>query len=311
MENNNIDHIIEVKELTKKFAHLVAVDKVSFNVKKGEIFGFLGPNGAGKTTTVNMLCTLLLPTSGDALINGFSIKNDPLSVRKSIGIVFQESTLDNHLTVKENLYLHAKLYGLTNAEFNKKFYQIVKLVDLEDKLDSSVGQLSGGTKRRIEIARVLIHEPKILFLDEPTVGLDAQTRNKIWDYLLKIRKESDMTIFLTTQYINEAEVCDRISVIDHGEIIALDTPDNLKNIANKDTIEIQTNDNVKSLEEVKNGFPNIPVKLIGKNIIIKAEKGETFLPKVLEVITEDIISINLTKPSLEDIFLELTGRQIR
>ena len=170
MENNNIAHIIEVKELTKRFSHLVAVDKVSFNVKKGEIFGFLGPNGAGKTTTVNMLCTLLLPTSGDALINGFSIKNDPLSVRKSIGIVFQESTLDNHLTVKENLYLHAKLYGLTNAEFNKKFYQIVKLVDLEDKLDSYVGQLSGGTRRRIEIARVLIHEPKILFLDEPTVG---------------------------------------------------------------------------------------------------------------------------------------------
>lgn len=311
MEQNISEYAIEVKELTKRFSHLTAVDKVSFNVKKGEIFGFLGPNGAGKTTMVNMLCTLLNPTSGDATINSYSINEDPLNVRKSIGIVFQESTLDNHLTVKENLYLHAKLYGLTNAEFNKKFYQIIKLVDLEDKLNKYVGQLSGGTKRRIEIARVLIHEPKILFLDEPTVGLDAQTRNKIWDYLLKVRKENNITIFLTTQYINEAEICDRISVIDHGEIIALDTPSNLKSIANKDTIEIQTNDNVKSLEEVKNNFPNIFVKIIGKNIIIKSEKGETFLPKVLDAITEEIVSINLTKPTLEDIFLELTGRQIR
>ncbi len=311
MEQNISDYAIEVKELTKRFSHLTAVDKVSFNVKKGEIFGFLGPNGAGKTTMVNMLCTLLNPTSGDATINNYSINEDPLNVRKSIGIVFQESTLDNHLTVRENLYLHAKLYGLTNAEFNKKFYQIIKLVDLEDKLNKSVGQLSGGTKRRIEIARVLIHEPKILFLDEPTVGLDAQTRNKIWDYLLKVRKENNITIFLTTQYINEAEICDRISVIDHGEIIALDTPSNLKSIANKDTIEIQTNDNVKSLEEVKNNFPNIFAKIIGKNIIIKSEKGETFLPKVLDAITEEIVSINLTKPTLEDIFLELTGRQIR
>ncbi len=310
MENNS-DYAIDVKDLTRKFPHLIAVNKVSFNVKKGEIFGFLGPNGAGKTTTVNMLCTLLNPNSGDALVDGYSIKTQPLQVRKAIGIVFQESTLDNHLTVRENLFLHAKLYGLTNSEFKKQFYQVIKLVDLEDKLDKSVGQLSGGTKRRIEVARVLIHKPKILFLDEPTVGLDAQTRNKIWDYLLKVRKENNMTIFLTTQYINEAEICDRIGVIDNGEIIALDTPDNLKNLANEDTIEIQTNNNQKSIEEVKTAFPNIFVKQFGKNIIIKTEKGETFLPKVLEAITEEINSINLTKPSLEDIFLKLTGRQIR
>lgn len=310
MENNS-DYAIDVKELSRHFPHLIAVNKVSFNVKKGEIFGFLGPNGAGKTTTVNMLCTLLNPTSGDALIDGWSIKSQPLNVRKAIGIVFQESTLDNHLTVKENLYLHAKLYGLTNEEFKKQFYQVVKLVGLEDKLNTSVGQLSGGTKRRVEIARVLIHEPKILFLDEPTVGLDAQTRNKIWDYLLKVRNENNMTIFLTTQYINEAEICDRIGVIDRGEIIALDTPNNLKNLASEDTIEIQTANNPKSIDEIKTAFPDVFVKQLGKNIIIKSEKGETFLPKVLEAITEDIIAINLTKPSLEDIFLKLTGRQIR
>ncbi len=309
--DTNANYAIEVKELTKKFSSLTAVDKVSFNVKQGEIFGFLGPNGAGKTTTVNMLCTLLLPTTGDALVNNMSVIKDPLNVRKSIGIVFQESTLDNHLTVKENLYLHAKLYGLTNEEFNKKLYLITKLVDLDDKLNTSVGQLSGGTKRRIEIARVLIHEPRILFLDEPTVGLDAQTRNKIWDYLLKVRKENNMTIFLTTQYINEAEICNRVGVIDHGEIVALDTPENLKNISNKDTIEIQTLDNLKAIEEIKNMFPDIFIKQFGKNIIIKTEKGETFLPKVLEAITGEILSINLTKPTLEDVFLELTGRQIR
>ena len=308
---NTIDYAIEVKKLTKCFSHLTAVDKVSFNVKQGEIFGFLGPNGAGKTTTVNMLCTLLLPTAGDALVNTFSIIGDPLSVRKSIGIVFQESTLDNHLTVKENLYLHAKLYGLTTTEFNKKLYLIAKLIDLDDKLNTSVGQLSGGTKRRIEIARVLIHEPRILFLDEPTVGLDAQTRNKIWDYLLKVRKETNMTIFLTTQYINEAEICDRVGVIDHGEIVALDTPENLKNITNKDTIEIQTLDNLKAIEEIKKTFPDIFIKQFGKNIIIRTEKGETFLPKVLDAITGEILSINLTKPTLEDVFLELTCRQIR
>ncbi len=309
--DTNANYAIEVKELTKRFSHLTAVDKVSFNVKQGEIFGFLGPNGAGKTTTVNMLCTLLLPTTGDALVNNASVTKDPLSVRKSIGIVFQESTLDNHLTVKENLYLHAKLYGLTNAEFTKKLYKIIKLIGLEDKLNSTIGQLSGGTKRRVEIARVLIHEPKILFLDEPTLGLDAQTRNKIWEYLCKMQQENNMTIFLTTHYINEAEICDHIAVIDHGEIVAMDTPQNLKNTIHKDTIEIQTSSNQRSLEQIRKSFPELSAMIIGKNIIIKTEKGETVLPKVLEVIVEEVLSINLNKPTLEDVFLELTGRKIR
>lgn len=307
-ENN---FAISVTKLMKRFPHLTAVNDVTFNVKRGEIFGFLGPNGAGKTTTINMLCTLLEPTTGDAIINNFSVVKDALNVRKSIGIVFQESTLDNHLTIKENLYLHAKLYGLSNEQFNKKFYEIIKLVELENRLDSPVGTLSGGTKRRIEIARVLIHEPKILFLDEPTVGLDAQTRNKIWEYLFKVQKENGMTIFLTTQYINEAEICDNIAVIDHGEIVAMDTPENLKNTIDKDTLEIQTRDNVKSLNEIKNSFPDLNVLIFGKTIIIKTEKGDTMLPKVLEAISVEVLSINLTKPTLEDVFLQLTGRKIR
>lgn len=310
---NKIDYAIEVKDLTKKFAHLTAVDKVSFNVKTGEIFGFLGPNGAGKTTMVNMLCTLTNPTSGDAIINHFSIIKDPLNVRKSIGLVFQESglTLDNHLTVRENLYLHAKLYGLSNNEFKKRLYNIAKLVDIESRLNSAVGILSGGTKRRIEIARVLIHEPKILFLDEPTVGLDAQTRNKIWEYLFKVQKENNMTIFLTTQYINEAEICDNVAIIDHGEIVAMDTPNKLKNTIHKDTIEIQTENNQKSIKEIKNIFSDLNVIIFGKNIVIKTEKGDTMLPKILEAITSEVLSINLTKPTLEDVFLQLTGREIR
>ena len=313
MEKNNTEYALEVKNLTKRFPHLTAVDKVSFNVKVGEIFGFLGPNGAGKTTTINMLCTLLEPTSGDAIINNFSIIKDPLGVRKSIGLVFQESglTLDNHLTVRENLYLHAKLYGLSNNEFKKRLYNIAKLVEIENRLNSAVGVLSGGTKRRIEIARVLIHEPKILFLDEPTIGLDAQTRNKIWEYLFKVQKENNMTIFLTTQYINEAEICDHIAIIDHGEIVTMDTPEKLKNTIHKDTIEIQTKNNQKSIEEIKSIFSDLNVVIFGKNIVIKTERGDTMLPKVLEVITEEVLSINLNRPTLEDVFLQLTGREIR
>jgi ABC-2 type transport system ATP-binding protein len=180
MDNKIDDNLaIKVEELTKKFPGTIAVDKTSFSVKKGEIFGFLGPNGAGKTTTINMLCTLLTPTSGQALVNGFDVVKQSQEVRRSIGIVFQETTLDNHLTVEENLYLHAKLYGLTKNQFRKKLYPVLKLLELEDKKFKTVQQLSGGTKRRVEMARVFIHEPQILFLDEPTVGLDAQTKNKI------------------------------------------------------------------------------------------------------------------------------------
>jgi ABC-2 type transport system ATP-binding protein len=179
MEESLQNNTIEVTCLTKRFSNLTAVDNISFSVKKGSIFGFLGPNGAGKTTTVNMLCTLLTPTKGDALVGGFSVTKDPLSVRKNIGIVFQESTLDNHLTIKENLYMHAKLYGLTNNCFKEQLRKTIDLVELTNYLHTPISDLSGGTRRRVEIARVLIHTPKIIFLDEPTVGLDAQTRNKI------------------------------------------------------------------------------------------------------------------------------------
>lgn len=313
MENNieTNNWAIQVHNLTKRFPHTLAVDNINFNVKKGEIFGFLGPNGAGKTTTINILCTLLAPTSGHALVNNFDIINNPLEVRKSIGIVFQETTLDNHLTVEENLYLHAKLYGLNKNQFRKKLYPILKLLELENKRNIPVQQLSGGTRRRIEMARVFIHEPQILFLDEPTVGLDAQTKNKIWDYLLKMRKEYETTIFLTTQYINEAEICDRVAIIDYGEIVACDTPDNLKKMISTDLVVLKTANNQEAIIELKTNFPDLNIKQLGKNILIEAENGETLLPQIIEKTSVKIWSINLQKPTLEDIFLELTGRQIR
>ena len=307
--DNNL--AIKVEDLSKRFPRTLAVDKASFHVKKGEIFGFLGPNGAGKTTTINMLCTLLAPTSGQAIINGFDVVKESQDVRRSIGIVFQETTLDNHLTVEENLYLHAKLYGLTKNQFRKKLYPVLKLLELEDKKFLTVQQLSGGTRRRVEMARVFIHEPEILFLDEPTVGLDAQTKNKIWDYLMKMRKEYGTTIFLTTQYINEAEICDRIAIIDYGQIIACDSPDNLKKMISTDLIELKTEDNQESLIELKGLFPDLSIKLLGKNILIFAENGETLLPEIIKKSKIKILSINLEKPTLEDIFLDLTGRQIR
>ncbi len=311
MENIENNLAIKVEELTKRFPRTLAVDKATFNVKKGEIFGFLGPNGAGKTTTINMLCTLLAPSSGQAVVNGFDVIKEAQEVRRSIGIVFQETTLDNHLTVEENLYLHAKLYGLTKNQFRKKLYPVLKLLELEDKKYSPVHQLSGGTRRRVEMARVFIHEPQILFLDEPTVGLDAQTKNKIWDYLMKMRKEYGTTIFLTTQYINEAEICDRIAIIDYGEIVACDTPDNLKKMISTDLIELKTRDNQSALVELKNNFPDLSIRQLGKNILIEAEDGETLVPQIIEKSAIKILSINLQKPTLEDIFLELTGRQIR
>ena len=311
MEQSCQSNAIEVICLKKRFTNVTAVEDISFAVKKGNIFGFLGPNGAGKTTTVNMLCTLLTPTKGDALVGGFSVTKDPLSVRKNIGIVFQESTLDNHLTIKENLYMHAKLYGLTNAFFKKQLFKILNLVELNKYINTPISELSGGTRRRVEIARVLIHNPKIIFLDEPTVGLDAQTRNKIWEYLLKIRKEEGVTIFLTTQYINEAEICDHIGVIDHGEIVALGTPDELKNTVKKDTLEMETENNKLSLEQIKQSFPDLSSYQIGKTIVVNTEKGEYMLPKIIDVITSKILSINLTKPTLEDVFLNITGRKIR
>ena len=303
--------VIQVENLRKKYGAIKAVAGISFSVKKGEIFGFLGPNGAGKTTTINILCTLTRATAGVAYINGYNVNSHPDQVRNSIGLVFQEITLDNHLTAEENLFLHAMLYGVSRKEFTQRKIELLKLCELWDRRKVKIENFSSGMKRRLEIARALINQPKILFLDESTIGLDPQTRKKVWDYIFTVRKKKDTTIFLTTQYLNEAESCDRVAIIDHGKIIALDTPENLKKTIGNDIITMKTDDNEKAETEFKQRFPEYSIKRLGKEIKIEVDQGDEFLPILVKSLPSKIISLELRRPTLEDVFLELTGRQIR
>lgn len=229
--------MIKVNQLTKKFNHLTAVDNISFEVKPGEVFGFLGPNGAGKSTTINMLCTILKPTSGTATVSCCDITKEPDRVRREIGIIFQDPSLDDRLTAEENLLFHGYLYNMDNKKIGDRIDEVLDLVELKDRKKEFVRKFSGGMKRRLEIARGLMHFPKLLFLDEPTLGLDPQTRAHIWDYVLKMRKDTGLTIFMTTHYMQEAEICDRVAIIDHGKIVDIDSPANLKQKYSESTLE--------------------------------------------------------------------------
>jgi len=303
-------NIIAVKKLTKKYGDFTAVNNISFEVKKGEIFGFLGPNGAGKSTTINMLSTLITVTSGKAVINNFDVTGDTDEVRRSIGLVFQDPSLDDRLKAKENLVFHARLYGLSKKEYTRRVKEVLDLVELWDRRDSLVESFSGGMKRRLEIARGLIHYPKVLFLDEPTLGLDPQTRAHIWEYILKLRETQQMTIFMTTHYMNEAEYCDRIAIIDQGKVIALDTPKKLKKKVGGDIIQFKSEEKAKLKEEIKNKY-KIKVKEEGEKLQIEVSDGEKFLPRLFNDLVTKIDAIELRKPTLEDVFLTLTGRKIR
>ncbi len=305
-------NVIEVKNFTKIFNHdFKAVDGISFNVKKGEIFGFLGPNGAGKTTTINMLCTLLKITSGEANICGYDVNSQQNEVRKSIGLVFQDTTLDDRLTARENLELHARLYGVPKDKRRNRIEKVLKIVELKDRENSIVKTFSGGMQRRLEIARGLIHYPKVLFLDEPTLGLDPQTRKHVWDYIIKLKNDYNMTIFLTTHYMEEAdELCDRIAIIDHGKIIALDTPKKLKDGLGGDTIILDVDD--KNIEKALKICKN--AKRFDGQIILSVENAGKEIGKVLSKCKKnniDVIEANIRKPTLNDVFLKLTGREIR
>ncbi len=302
--------IIEVKNLTKKFGQLTAVDKISFSVEKGEIFGFLGPNGAGKSTTISMLATLLKPDFGQAMINGFNVNTQRNQVRRSIGLVFQDSSLDDKLTAEENLYFHADLYGVDKKIFSERLPEVLKLVDLWDRRGHIVKTFSGGMKRRLEIARGLIHYPLVMFLDEPTIGLDPQTRFNIWEYVLKLKKEKDMTIFMTTHYLNEAEYCDRIAIIDQGKIVALDTPANLKKLVGGDIITLTAADLEKLRGEIENKF-SLMAEIQDDKLKLEIADGDKFLPRLFSELEAKIISVELRKPTLDDVFLNLTGKKIR
>lgn len=302
--------IIEVEGLTKKFGRFTAVDNVSFQVESGEIFGFLGPNGAGKTTTINVLCTLLQPSGGRASVKGYDVVKQRNQVRHSIGLVFQDTTLDEYLTAEQNLNFHAYAYGVPRDVRKQRIDELMTLVELNDRRKSKVRNYSGGMKRRLEIARGLLHRPEVLFLDEPTLGLDPQTRRRIWDYILTLRQQENLTIFLTTHYMDEAENCDRICIIDHGRIVAMDTPDKLKDAVGGDVITLQTEDNEAAAVELKERYKLSPDIQDGV-VTFSVPHGEKFLPGFVRGFNCPLISIGLHRPTLDDVFLKLTGHAIR
>jgi len=307
---------IQVENLTKKFDGFTAVDDLSFSVPSGELFGLLGPNGAGKTTTINMLATLLKPTSGRARVAGFDIARNRDDVRRSIGIVFQDPALDGKLTGRENLEFHAMMYGLDRATRRTRIAEVLELVELADKAKILVEKYSGGMKRRLEIARGLIHRPRVMFLDEPTLGLDAQTRRHIWDYIRKLNKETGVSIVLTTHYMEEADyLCGRVAIMDAGRFAALDEPARLKDVLGGDVVSLELDaaseslsDQVRKLAWVKR------VKLHGAELSLTLERGDRRIPELIALAQKNkttVVSVNLHKPSLEDVFLHFTGKTIR
>lgn len=305
-----MSQMICVQELVKRYGQTVAVDGISFSVEEGELFGFLGPNGAGKTTAINVLCTLLRPTSGRASVNGFDVVAQPQAVRTSIGLIFQEPSLDTQLTALENLEFHARIYNLPRSVWLQGCESMLRMVDLWDRRHDLVKTFSGGMKRRLEIARGLLHRPRVLFLDEPTLGLDPQTREHIWRYLLQLRAQEGITLFLTTHYMDEAERCDRIAIIDRGKIVALDTPDRLKALVGGDVVRLQTQDNERAAEALRSGFGLEPVVEDGL-LRLEVPRGETFVPQLLGGLPMAVHSISVQRPTLDDVFLKLTGHAIR
>ena len=305
---------IHAADLTRRFGDLVAVDRISFDIEQGEIFGLLGPNGAGKTTTLSMLATMLEPTAGSATVMGIDITKDQDGVRKAIGIVFQDQSLDEELTAWENMDFHGRLYRIPKDVREQRTEELLRLVELYDRRNDIVKTFSGGMRRRLEIARGLLHHPQVLFLDEPTLGLDPQTRNLLWKYIETLAKEKNITIILTTHYMEEADrLCSRIAIIDHGKIIALDTPARLKDSIGGDVVTIRS-------PETENTATTLTVPWIKRlethdgEVILTLENAEQHLSTIVTLMNEKnipITSISVHKPTLEDVFLSFTGKTIR
>ncbi len=302
--------IITAENLTKRFKSLTAVDGVSFAVEEGEVFGFLGPNGAGKTTTISILCTLLGPTGGKASIAGFDCAKRPDHVRSAIGLIFQDTTLDAGLTAYENLKFHAYLYNLDRRLTERRIDEMLEVMELSARKHDLIKNYSGGMKRRLEIARGLLHYPRVLFLDEPTIGLDPQTRNTIWGFIGRLREKERITVFMTTHYMDEAENCGRIAIIDHGRIIAQGTPAELKQLVHGDVIHIVTDDNASAIAEIGKLFA-LEAREENGGLVLETEKGDEFIPKLIRALSVRTVSVGLQKPTLNDVFLKLTGRTIR
>jgi ABC-2 type transport system ATP-binding protein len=302
--------IISVESLVKKFGAITAVNDISFGVEEGTIFGFLGPNGAGKTTTISILCTLLSPTSGRAYIAGHDCMKEPEEVRKAIGIVFQDTTLDKDLTAYENLIFHAYLYNVGKDVMKERVDSSLKFVDLYERKNDLVKKFSGGMKRRLEVARGLIHRPRVLFLDEPTLGLDPQSRANLWEFIAELPGQHGVTIFMTTHYMEEAEVCDRIAIIDNGKIISIGTPDELKSTIGGDVVSITTTDNYGSRLQIEELF-HMAVSEKENVLYMTCSSGETCIPDLIRTLGEKVLSVRIQRPTLNDVFLKLTGKTIR
>jgi ABC-2 type transport system ATP-binding protein len=301
---------VSVNDLVKSYDEVAAVRGIEFQVRSGEIFGFLGPNGAGKSTTINMLCTLVRPSGGSAKVAGHDVVTERDEVRRNIGLVFQDTTLDGYLSAEQNLRLHAELYGVPREAVAPRMEQVMEMVGLWDRRSSLVNTFSGGMKRRLEIARGLLHSPRVLFLDEPTVGLDPQTRSSIWSYIRELKATEDITIFLTTHYMDEAEYCDRIAIMDQGKIIVLDTPQALKASVGKDRVQIETDDDETAIEALRERF-QVEAKVVEGLVTFGVPEGEHFVPRLFAELGQPIRSVNVSRPSLDDVFMSYTGTTIR
>jgi len=299
---------IRTGAISKHFGKLKAVDRVDLSINEGEVFGLLGPNGAGKTTLINMLSTLSKPTEGTAIVNGFDVITQSLQVRKSIGIVFQEPSVDDLLSGRENLELHGLLYGVPRELRRKRIKELMELVDLSDRADDPVKTYSGGMRRRLEIARGLLHLPKVLFLDEPTLGLDPATREVIWNYIKSLAKRGGVTILLTTHYMEEADaLCDRIAIIDHGRIVVLGTPRELKEKLGGDVVMLKGKVNLARVRKLR--FVKAARKA-NSEVMLTIDHAARNLQALLKV-TGRVENVEVRTPTLNDVFLHYTGRQIR
>jgi len=301
---------VAVAGLAKRYGEVQAVRGIAFEVRAGETFGFLGPNGAGKSTTINMLCTLARPTSGSARVAGHDVVRERDQVRRNIGLVFQDTTLDGYLTAEQNLRLHGELYGVAREPLESRMRAVMEMVGLWERRRSLVNTFSGGMKRRLEIARGLLHSPRVLFLDEPTVGLDPQTRSSIWGYIRDLRQREQITIFLTTHYMDEAEYCERIAIMDHGRIIVLDEPQKLKAKVGKDRVQIETDDPQAAIAALRQRF-GIEAVLAEGAVTFAVASGEHFVPRLFAELGLPIRAVSVARPSLDDVFMSYTGTTIR
>ncbi len=301
---------ITVTDLVKRYGEHEAVKGITFSVPKGEVFGFLGPNGAGKPTTINVRCTLIKPTAGAATVTGYAVHTQRSEVRRSIGLVFQEATLDEYLTAEQNLLFHAYAYGVPRALREERMHELLTLVELWDQRKQKIRTYSGGMRRRLELARGLRHHPDVLFLDEPTLGLDPQTRRRSGDYILDLREREQLTIFLTTHSMDEAEHCERIGIIDNGEIVALDTPARLKDAVGGDLVTLKAEDHAAA-ERALNEQYHVTPPVEDGTVQFAVPRGDEFLPTLLRSFSQRIVSSGRRRPTLADVFLKLTGHAIR